>query len=164
MSEIKHTPTPWGLCYHLRSPEHDAACTCGYRGSIWSADGEYIVLEMGSSPDVDGTGTAQGYTQPQADRPTQLADAAFIVEAVNSHASLTEERDRLREENARLLAFVRSFKFTCVEDIFYKDCYLNIVEPDSASFRLGNGSQFSLFIGKLEERRAALSPPTAEGV
>ncbi|NNH59493.1 hypothetical protein HLI01_22420 [Rhizobium laguerreae] len=95
--------------------------------------------------------------------PVQAIALAITAER-NSHASLTEERDRLREENERLLAFVRSFKFTCVEDSFYKDCYLNIVEPYSASFRLGNGSQFSQFIGKLEERRAALSPPTAEGV
>jgi hypothetical protein len=85
MSEAKHTSTPWGLCAHLAN--HDE-CPCGYRGAIWSADGETIVCEMGSSPDHDGAGKIMGHTQPQADRPTQLADAAFIVRAVNAHDDL----------------------------------------------------------------------------
>ena len=87
MSEAKHTPAPWQLCAHLA--KHDE-CTCGYRGSIWGADEETIVCEMGSSPDIDNEGRVAGHCQPQADRPTQLADAAFIVRAVNAHDDLVE--------------------------------------------------------------------------
>lgn len=73
------TPGQWGLCHHLKSPEHDASCPCGYRGGIWSSDESYIVVEMGSSLEVDANGVVQGRITPQADRPTQLADAAHIV-------------------------------------------------------------------------------------
>jgi hypothetical protein len=83
MSEAKHTPVPWQLCAHLA--KHDQ-CSCGYRGAIWSADGESIVCELGSSPEHDGK--IIGHIQPQAGRPTQLADAAFIVKAVNNHDAL----------------------------------------------------------------------------
>lgn len=94
MSSAEHTATPWGLCHHLKSPEHDASCQCGYRGSIWGADGEHIVLEMGSSPDHDGEGKLMGHTMPQADRATQLADAAFIVTAVNGYDALVKALER----------------------------------------------------------------------
>lgn len=73
------------------------------------------------------------------------------------HDAFMEERKRveaLQRENAELRAFAASFKLTCVESSFYKDCYLHISEPDSVSFRLGNGSQFSKFIAGLEDRRA----------
>lgn len=69
------TPGPWSLCHHLR-PGGDDSCPCGYRGGIWSGDGETIVLEMGGSPEVDGTKIL-----PEADRPQQIADAAFIARA-----------------------------------------------------------------------------------
>lgn len=102
MRATKHTATPWGLCHHLQSPEHDASCQCGYRGSIWSADGEHIVLEMGSSPDHDGDGKLMGHTMPQADRATQLADAAFIVTAVNAYDDHVSRVEALERENAEL--------------------------------------------------------------
>ncbi|WP_062233094.1 hypothetical protein [Aureimonas sp. N4] len=58
-----------------------------------------------------------------------------------------------------LRRFAESFKFT-VTDSFYSEAYLTINEPDSVSFRIGNGSQFSKFIATLEaRRRAALSQP-----
>lgn len=88
MSDPHFTPGPWGLCHHLKSPEHDKSCSCGYRGGIWSGDGEYLVCEMGSSPDVDGNGYLQGHSVPMADRPTQLADAALIAAAPSLYASL----------------------------------------------------------------------------
>ncbi len=71
----------------------------------------------------------------------------FAVEAAR-------QAEALQRENADLRAFAASFKFTCVEVSFYKDCYLHIIEPDSVSFRLNNGSQFSQFVAKLEDRRA----------
>jgi hypothetical protein len=95
MSSLDHTKTPWSPCYHLRSPDHDKSCGCGYRGSIWS--GETIVLEMGASPDHDPDGKIMGQ-MAQADRPTQLADAAFILRAVNSHDALFEALTRLVAE------------------------------------------------------------------
>lgn len=84
------TPRPWGLCFHLQSAENDASCKCGYRGSIWSACGEYIVCEMGSSPDHDETGKVAGHSAPQAYRHIQLADAALIVRAVNHFDEVVE--------------------------------------------------------------------------
>lgn len=85
--------------------------------------------------------------------------------ALTYHTSALAERDariaELEAANERLTAFVRSFKMTCVEGSFYKDCYLHLIEPDSVSFRLGNGSQFSTFIEQLEERRAALAKEKA---
>lgn len=70
------------------------------------------------------------------------------------YAALARQAEALQRENAELRAFAASFKLTCVESSFYKDCYLHISEPDSVSFRLGNGSQFSKFIAGLEDRRA----------
>ena len=69
-------------------------------------------------------------------------------------AAKDAEIARLREENEKLASFAKSFNFTCAAS-FYNDCYLNINEPNSAGFRLGNGSQFSKFIAALEERRRA---------
>lgn len=78
-------------------------------------------------------------------------------------AAKDAELSRLREENEQLSSFVKSFHLTCVESSFYKDCYLHIHEPDSVSFRLGNGSQFSKFIGALEKRRLTALNETQEG-
>lgn len=102
MRRLGHTPTPWVLCHHLKSHEHDASCGCGYRGSVWSADGQYIVVEMGSSPDSDGEGKIQGHMMPQADRSTQLADAAFIVTAVNAYDTLKAQNEWLKDRLACL--------------------------------------------------------------
>lgn len=70
------------------------------------------------------------------------------------HSALARQAEALQRENAELRSFASSFKLTCVESSFYKDCYLHISEPDSVSFRLGNGGQFSKFIAGLEARRA----------
>lgn len=51
-----------------------------------------------------------------------------------------------------LRAFAESFHFT-MTDSFYSDCYIGIHEPDAVTFRLGNGSQLSKHIAKLEDRR-----------
>lgn len=74
-----------------------------------------------------------------------------------SPPDLAAENARLKEEIEELRSFVSSFKLTCVESSFYKDCYLHIVEPNKASFRLGNGSQFSQLIAELEKLRSALA-------
>jgi len=95
------TPGIWGACHHLKSPEHDASCPCGYRGGIWSGDGEYLVVEMGSSPDVDETGQVQGHITPQADRATQLADAAHIIrcspDRIRAIAAYVEQLEKALE-------------------------------------------------------------------
>ena len=74
--DTAHTPGPWRLCFHLESPENDASCPCGYRGGIWSGDGESLVCEMGGTPDCYGE---QVYPQP--DRQTTLVNARLISAA-----------------------------------------------------------------------------------
>lgn len=80
-----HTSTPWQLCHHLQSAEKDASCKCGYRGGIWGGEGEVLVCEMGNCNRHEGHDMVD-----TGDRPTQLANAAFIVKAVNNHAALVE--------------------------------------------------------------------------
>lgn len=90
--------------------------------------------------------------------PDREANAAYIAacspDRMGVVLALARQAEALQRENAELRAFASSFKLTCVESSFYKDCYLHISEPDSVSFRLGNGSQFSKFIAGLEDRRA----------
>ena len=95
----RHTPGPWGLCAHLET--HDECCGCGYRGSIWSADGKLIVCELGSSPDADGNGVIQGHTQPQADRQTQFADAHLIAAAPDLYAACKDIESKLIDYGLR---------------------------------------------------------------
>jgi hypothetical protein len=77
VSETKHTPGPWQECAHLRIPHVDGECKCvaSTRGTIWSADGEQIVCEMGESVDADGCWT------PPFDRSTTRANARLIAAA-----------------------------------------------------------------------------------
>lgn len=97
--------------------------------------------------------------------PDREANAAYIAACSPDHMrevlaaareaeELKREIAELKADLAELRAFAASFKLTCVESSFYKDCYIHINEPDAVSFRLGNGSQFSKFIAKLEDRRA----------
>ena len=88
------------------------------------------------------------------DNSNMLYIAACNPVAMREILALARQAEALQRENAELRAFAASFKLTCVESSFYKDCYLHISEPDSVSFRLGNGSQFSKFIAGLEDRRA----------
>ena len=90
------------------------------------------------------------------DRWTDHDAIRAVLEAGAEPALAAKDADiaRLREENEKLASFAKSFNFTCAAS-FYNDCYLNINEPNSAGFRLGNGSQFSKFIAALEERRRA---------
>jgi hypothetical protein len=81
----EHTPTPWVLCHHLQSPEKDASCKCGYRGGIWGGSGEVLVCEMGTCNCYEGHDMID-----VGNRSTQLANAAFIVKAVNNHAALVK--------------------------------------------------------------------------
>lgn len=84
----------------------------------------------------------------------EIAAYEDFTDAVREVLALARQAEALRRENAELRAFASSFKLTCVESSFYKDCYLHIIEPDSVSFRLNNGSQFSQFVARLEGRRA----------
>lgn len=47
-----------------------------------------------------------GHTMPQADRATQLADAAFIVTAVNAYDDYVSRIEALERENAELRAAI----------------------------------------------------------
>lgn len=98
----EHTTTPWQLCHHLQSDEKDASCKCGYRGGIWGGDGEVLVCEMGNCNRHEGHDMVD-----TGDRPTQLANAAFIVKAVNNHealvAALTELHAVVKGESPSLL-------------------------------------------------------------
>lgn len=85
-----HTPTPWDLCHHLQSAEKDASCKCGYRGGIWGGDGEVLVLEMGNCNRHEGHDMVD-----TGDRPTQLANAAFVVKAVNNHDLMMAALERI---------------------------------------------------------------------
>jgi len=96
---------PWKLCHHLKSKDHDESCHCGYRGGIWSGDGEFVVCEMGSSPDVDGDGFVQGHSTPQCPRDQQLFDAAFIAHARTDIPALLSalEAEKKRADEAEAL-------------------------------------------------------------
>ena len=72
-----HTPGPWKLCHHLRSPEGDKQCPCGYRGGIWGGDGEHIVCEIGPTI-VPGQEGLEGGRYP---REVELANARLIAAA-----------------------------------------------------------------------------------
>lgn len=81
MTEIKHTPTPWTI----------GRGKSGLSFGLFGDDGRQIASSSwhDSSPHY-----------PKQE--TTAANFEFIAEAANSHASLTAERDRLREENERL--------------------------------------------------------------
>lgn len=81
----EHSATPWQLCHHLQSTEKDASCKCGYRGGIWGDGGEMLVCEMRNCNLHEGHDMT-----PVGDRATQLANAAFIVKAVNAHDALVK--------------------------------------------------------------------------
>ena len=91
---LRPTPGPWQPCTHLRERD-DCACPCGYRGGIWSGDGESIVCEMGGSPEQDGTKIV-----PERPRVAQFEDADFIVAAADPEyglQALAAEVERLQE-------------------------------------------------------------------
>ena len=77
MSESKHTPGPWKLCFHLQSAENDASCPCGYRGGIWGNDGDHMVCEMGST----STPGEEGLAPARYPRAIELANARLISAA-----------------------------------------------------------------------------------
>lgn len=93
----EHTTTPWQLCHHLQSAEKDASCPCGYRGGIWGDDGELLVCEMRNCDLHEGHDMT-----PVGDRATQLANATFIVKAVNAHEAMIEALKDIRLEASKL--------------------------------------------------------------
>jgi hypothetical protein len=105
MSE--HTPTPWNLCHHLESAEKDASCQCGYRGGIWGNKGELLVCEMRNCDLHEGHDMIR-----VGSRAEQLANAAFIVKAVNNYEALVRHLHHLAavccdEDALRLLDSLR---------------------------------------------------------
>ena len=92
------TPGPYLLCAHLRSPEGDKKCSCGYRGGIWGGDCESIMLEMGAYANP-----GEECLHPRYDRPTELTNAAHFArcypEAIRSIAAYVA---KLEADNERL--------------------------------------------------------------
>ena len=74
MSQTQHTPGPWVIQY-----DDETVIV----GGPWR---EKIATTLPRSIDADSEATK-----------LEIANAAFIVEAVNSHAALLAERDALRE-------------------------------------------------------------------
>lgn len=76
MTDAKHAAAPWSVCYHL-SPITADKCKCGYRGRVWSADGETMVCELG--PPRAGEGICCEHKPMPQDM--RLATAALIAAA-----------------------------------------------------------------------------------
>lgn len=142
------TPGPWEVWEEKTPTKAEAVAEMAYQveNSEPFAEAVYLLNANGKCPATTGCG------------PTSAANAAYIAacspDRMREVLALARQAEALQRENAELRAFAASFKFTCVEVSFYKDCYLHIIEPDSVSFRLNNGSQFSQFVAKLEDRRA----------
>lgn len=91
-------PGTWKLCKHLATRD-TCGCSCGYRGGVWSGDGEACLFEMGSSPEHDGTRMV-----PEQSREMQLNDAHFI----SASRTFVPEAIRVMEQMAEAL---RSCKY-----------------------------------------------------
>lgn len=87
------TDGPWNLCTHLKTRD-DCGCSCGYRGGVWSGDGQFCLFEMGSSPEHDGTKMV-----PEQPRDMQFNDAHFIA----ASRTFVPEAIRLMEMMAEAL-------------------------------------------------------------
>jgi hypothetical protein len=76
-------------------------------------------------------------------------------------AEVRAQRETIAGLTARLEAMTKvlgSFKFSCNEASFYKDCALEFISPHSALFRLPITSDKAFLVAGLEARRlAALS-------
>lgn len=68
------TPGPYTPCTHLRSKEGDDACSCGYRGGVWSTATDEIIFEMGGTAEHDGTKMV-----PEPDRDTRRLNAQHLA-------------------------------------------------------------------------------------
>lgn len=89
-----HTVGDWELCAHLARPEIDAGCPCiaSKRGTIWSADGEQIVCEIGETPDLQ----AGADWTPPFPREVSRANAALIAAAPSLLTLALEQREKLK--------------------------------------------------------------------
>jgi hypothetical protein len=122
MRQAKHTPGPWALCIHLRNANHDEICKCGYRGGIWSADGETIVCEMGGTPNADGVRML-----PECDRDTAKANARLIAAAPELLKENEENAEQMRRASTLLrelgyenMAIALSVRVTLTEQVIAK--------------------------------------------
>lgn len=83
----RFTPGPWHVCQHLRSVEHDRACSCGYRGVIYGPDPDvdYAICQPGHDPAPQG----QEGTEPgRYPRDVEIANAHLIAAAPSLYDAL----------------------------------------------------------------------------
>lgn len=98
MSETKHTPTPWKV---VSDPHFDS-------GLVYTSIQPVNVDEDAMKPLAMANGEYHVCRMSHTAAPWRFnyhrANAVFIVEAVNSHASLVEENRRLTQERDKLQA------------------------------------------------------------
>lgn len=98
---------PLRLCHHLQSKEDDKSCPCGYRGSVWSADGEHVIFEVGESKSE--------LMQPPLERDELTDVIREIVRRCNSYDDLLKQVEWQPIETAprtgeRILLAVEGFR------------------------------------------------------
>lgn len=72
-----------GVCAHLEEPP--VACQCGYKGGIWTADGQFMICEMGVHKcqgsemiPIPDDATLRAYARVMAAAPLMLAGLIAI--------------------------------------------------------------------------------------
>lgn len=90
----KATPPGLKLCTHLADDGADDKCKCGYRGGVWTADGEHILFTMGEPVSEK----FPGLEAPRIDRPTEIASARLLVAAYDALPGLLDTIDTLTAE------------------------------------------------------------------
>lgn len=154
-----------------------APVAVGVKALVWASEPPYSVARAANLPliysteavwdarkflYVDLKGNCISGTYPTVEAAKAAAQADFNARILSSIIPAAKPAGV-----AALRSYAESFHFT-VTDSFYSDAYIGIHEPDSITFRLGNGSQFSKHIAKLEERRkaalsAGIATPQVEG-
>lgn len=89
----KASPRSWKACHHLKSPEDDKSCPCGFPGDIWGADGEHVVCTMGPL-----AANTDGFHPPRYERQVEIANGQLIASAPSDLATLTEICEALMEK------------------------------------------------------------------
>lgn len=104
-----HTGGPWRLCAHLKGPEIDASCGCGYRGAIYgpNEDHPHAICQPGHGTEPMGE---EGLWPVRYPREVELANARLIAAAPNlkrGYLAALDVIDAQAAEIGRLRATVR---------------------------------------------------------